>query len=259
MKARFAICALLFALCSFGAFASDDGSADFFISDDIVFQGDPVLFDELDFLFEAGKPFNVLNYSSPYSKRGCPFFTNAECRIWTRKPLVREGLQLPSRSIGEERTAALQRAIDSGEEIDMDAEYMRPLVKRYRTLMRASRACCTSGMVNRLRNAGASRGLIYKFMVDDANFYGFNDRCLVTGDAELQAKYRRTMTANAVSDVRDVCLCHRREWFDALLAPFDDFSDAQFIYTFQDGLKREVTVSITDDVRMVQDLLSQCP
>ena len=70
-----------------------------------------------------------------------------------------------------------------------------PLLDRYKTLMRASRACCTDGMTNALRDAGASDGLIYKFLSDDANFYNIGARCLMTTDAELDTKYPNTATA----------------------------------------------------------------
>ncbi len=113
-------------------------------------------------------------------------------------------------------------------------------------------------MVNKLHDAGASRGLIYKFLVDDANFYGFSDRCLMTSNEELRERYPATATAAAVAGVRDICLCQRRDYFDALLAPFDNFSDAEFIYSFKDGLDRDVNVSITNDVQTVKHLISQC-
>jgi hypothetical protein len=192
------------------------------------------------------------------SYASCPFHTILECEVWTTKPHVKENIALPARSIGRKNTDALRRAIDSGGPVDINAPYARPLIGRYKMLMKAARACCSAGMESKLKADGATPGLIYKYMSDDANFYGFNDRCLVMDDEELSARYPETAAANAVSDVRDACLCGRREWFGALLAPFDDFSDTDFVYSYQDGLKRDVNVSITDDVRRVQEALLRC-
>lgn len=171
----------------------------------------------------------------------CPFHTMHECLIWKRKPIIMETIPLPSRHIKQ------------------TDNYQAALVKRYEALMQAARSCCTAGMENKLKNAGASKGLIYKFMVDDANFYGFGDRCLMMTDKELQKNYSGTATAKAVMGVRDTCLCQRRDYFDALLAPFDDFPDEEYSYTYQDGLKRETKVSISDDVRAVKEILTRCP
>jgi hypothetical protein len=103
-------------------------------------------------------------------------------------------------------------------------------------------------------------------LVDDATFYGFGNRCLMTTDHELDTKYPNTSTATVVADVRNGCLCRGRQWFKAMLAPFEqaynempEFRDMPFYYTYQDGLKREVTVSINNDVQNVLKQLEQCP
>ncbi len=171
---------------------------------------------------------------------GCPFYTMRECLIWKRKPTMMETIPLPARHI---------KKIDG---------YQNALVNRYESLMRAARSCCTTGMENKLKNAGASQGLIYKFMVDDANFYGFGDRCLMMSDQYFDDKYSGTATAKAVMGVRDTCLCQRLDYFDALLAPFDDFPDDEYNYTYQDGLNRRIQVSISDDVRTVKEILARC-
>lgn len=70
-----------------------------------------------------------------------------------------------------------------------------PLLERYKMLMSSANACCTDGMVYSLKQAGATDGLVYKFMADDANFYGFGARCLMMTDDELDTKYPNTATA----------------------------------------------------------------
>jgi len=141
----------------------------------------------------------------------------------------------------------------------------QPLVSRYRTLMSMARACCTDGMVSQLTNAGATPGLIYKFLVDDANFYGFGDRCLMMTDRDLN-RFANTATSSIVGDVRNGCLCRQRQWYRALLAPFQQleeaapqFSSQMFNYTYTDGLQRQVTVSINNDVKNVLNQLNNCP
>jgi hypothetical protein len=172
---------------------------------------------------------------------GCPFYTDTECSIWSQKPTIMEAVALPARRI---KTAG---------------DYKIALIKRYNALMQSAMNCCTAGMESKMKQAGASKGLIYKFMVDDANFYGFGDRCLMMTDEELQAKYPQTATANAVSDIRDTCLCQRWDYFDALLAPFDEFAGGEITYVFQDGLQRDIQVSVMDDVRAVKEMLARCP
>ena len=75
-----------------------------------------------------------------------------------------------------------------------------------------------------------------------------------------------TATAVVAADVRNGCLCRGRQWFSAMLAPFQqvysalpEFKNTQFNYTYKDGLQREITVSINNDVQNVLKQLSQCP
>ena len=133
-------------------------------------------------------------------------------------------------------------------------------------LMRSAQACCTDGLAYTLRDAGASDGLIYKFMADDANFYGLGSRCLMMTDQELDSKYPNTATAVVAADVRNGCLCRGRQWFQAMLAPFKqayelspEFAASKFSYTYKDGLQREITVSINEDVQNVLKQLEACP
>lgn len=171
---------------------------------------------------------------------GCPLHTVWECEIWAQKPTVIETLAVPARRIKQ------------------DANFEAALLKRYHALMNYARTCCVAGMESKLKSAGASNGLVYKFMVDDANFYGFGDRCLMTTDAQLQDKYPGTEIAKAVSDVRDSCVCLRADYLGALLAPFDKAPDTEFVYTYTDGLDRDVTVSVSDDVNVIREMLSEC-
>jgi len=265
MKMKFAILFSLAAICTAGVVHASDGLQEaWFYGEieevEIVSQEEPCgLACAIEkFALESNKQTGaMLGWRANYSL--CPFHTNWECNIWFRKPHIKETMSFPSRSIGKENEAALRAAINSGDDINMNAPYAKPLVNRYKMLQNAAQACCTEGMKHRLRRAGATPGLIYKFLVDDANFYGFSARCLMMTEEELAQKYPRTATANAVSDTRDTCLCQRRDWFDALLAPFENFSDADFIYTFEDGLRREQTVSITNDVQTMKYFLSLCP
>jgi hypothetical protein len=150
--------------------------------------------------------------------------------------------------------------------INANSAAAAPLVARYKMLMDAAHACCTEGMVYSLRKAGASDELVYKFMSDDANFYNIGDRCLMTTDADLDVNYPDTATSTIIADVRNGCLCRGRQWFTAMLAPFVEawnaspsFATSKFLWTYTDGLQRQVTVSINDDVRNVLNQLAVCP
>ena len=197
---------------------------------------------------------------------GCPFDSFTECQIWRRKPIVRETVSPRSPQIRDVNVDVIVKAANCGKEISANDEMSAPLLDRYKMLMRSAQACCSDGMAYQLRKAGASDGLIYKFMVDDANFYGFGDRCLMMTDAELDKKYPNTSTAVVAADVRNGCLCRGRQWFQAMLAPFQqvyaaspEFKNQKFYYTYKDGLQREITVSVNNDVQNVLQQLSQCP
>ena len=197
---------------------------------------------------------------------GCPFDTDAECDIWRRKPIMREVVAPRSNKIQDVRMAEFVDAARCDANIDASNPVAAPLLARYKMLLNSARACCTDGMAYSLRRAGASDGLVYKFMADDANFYGFGTRCLMMTDNELDTKYPNTSTAAVAADVRNGCLCRGRQWFNAMLAPFNDayaavpeFKDAKFNYTYTDGLGREITVSVNNDVQNVMYQLAQCP
>lgn len=197
---------------------------------------------------------------------GCPFDTDAECDIWRRKPIMREAVAPRSNKIQDVRMAEFVDAARCDANLDASNPAAAPLLARYKMLMNSARACCTDGMAYSLRRAGASDGLVYKFMADDANFYGFGTRCLMMTDNELDTKYPNTSTAAVAADVRNGCLCRGRQWFNAMLAPFNDayaavpeFKDAKFNYTYTDGLGREITVSVNNDVQNVMYQLAQCP
>ena len=210
---------------------------------------------------------NVAFGQNAYSSYdGCPFDTETECEIWRRKPIVRETVSPRSPLIRADKMDAFISAASCNGEITANDAVAAPLLERYKMLMRSANACCTDGLVYSLKRAGASDGLIYKFMSDDANFYGLGARCLMMTDAELDAKYPNTATAAVAADVRNGCLCRGRQWFDAMLAPFKqvydaapEFANQKFFYTYTDGLQRKVTVSVNNDVQNVLKQLELCP
>lgn len=197
---------------------------------------------------------------------GCPFETETECEIWRRKPIVRETVSPRSARLRDAKVEEFVHAADCNIHITANEAVSAPLLDRYKMLMRSAQACCTDGMAYALKQAGASDGLVYKFLADDANFYGFGARCLMMTDYDLDTQYPNTATAVVAADVRNGCLCRGRQWFQAMLAPFEqvysaipEFKDAQFNYTYKDGLQREITVSINNDVQNVLKQLAQCP
>lgn len=197
---------------------------------------------------------------------GCPFESETECEIWRRKPIVHEAVAPRSKTIRAYNMNPLINALDCDADLTANETVAAPLLERYKMLMKSAQACCTDGMAYALRNAGASDGLIYKFMADDANFYGLGARCLMMTDYELDTKYPNTATAVVAADVRNGCLCRNRGWFESMLAPFKqaysavpEFKNALFNYTYTDGLKREITVSVNNDVQNVLKQLEQCP
>ena len=200
------------------------------------------------------------------SDDGCPFETDVECEIWRKKPMVRETVSPRSPKIRDVKMSEFVAFAKCNGDITTAHPTAKPLLERYKMLMASAQACCTDGMAYSLRQAGASDALIYKFLADDANFYGFGNRCLMITDYELDTKYPNTSTASTVADVRNGCLCRGRQWFKAMLAPFEqvyqempEFREMPFYYTYQDGLKREIRVSVNNDVQNVLKQLEQCP
>ena len=197
---------------------------------------------------------------------GCPFESQTECEIWRRKPIVRETVSPRSPRIKSDAVDAFVRAAKCNADISATESVAAPLLDRYKMLMRSANACCTDGMVYALKTAGASDGLVYKFMADDANFYGFGSRCLMMTDDELDKQYPNMSTAAVAADVRNGCLCRGRQWFEAMLSPFKqvyaaapEFANQKFYYTYTDGLQRKTTVSINNDVQNVLNQLELCP
>ncbi len=222
----------------------------------------------IDELLSAKQPtfdFSVFE-SVSITTDGCPFETEKECDIWRRKPVIRENVSPRSPKIRTDKMAEFLNAAECNSEITANNVAAAPLLARYKMLMNASNACCTDGMVYNLKRAGASDGLVYKFMSDDANFYGFGSRCLMMTDVELDTKYPNTATAVVAADVRNGCLCRGREWFTAMLAPFvqayqanPEFRHARFDYTYVDGLGRQITVSVNQDVQNILKQIEMCP
>ena len=197
---------------------------------------------------------------------GCPFETLTECEIWRRKPIIRETVSPRSAKLRDANISEFLNVANCDIEIKANHQVAAPLLDRYKMLMRAANACCTDGMAYALKQAGATDGLIYKFLVDDANFYGIGSRCLMMTDYDLDTKYPNTATAVVAADVRNGCLCRSRQWFKAMLTPFQqvyqqmpEFKNAPFHYTYKDGLQREITVSVNNDVQNVLKQLEQCP
>ncbi|MDR2412898.1 MAG: hypothetical protein LBD50_01655 [Rickettsiales bacterium] len=197
---------------------------------------------------------------------GCPFETEAECDIWRKKPMVRETVSFRSPKIRAEKMNEFIEAARVNNKLKATAPEAAPMLDRYKMLLKSARACCIDGMAHELKRAGASDGLVYKFLSDDANFYDLGNRCLMMSDKDFDVKYPNTATAAVASDVRNGCLCRGRQWFHAMLAPFADayktlpeFANAKFNYTYTDGLQREITVSVNNDVQNVLNQLSLCP
>ena len=198
--------------------------------------------------------------------QGCPFETEAECMIWKSKPTIPETLSNQKPMISPAYIDDIIAVARAGKQITADMKNARPLVDRYRSLLAAARACCTSGLIYNLRAAGASKGLVYKFMVDDANFYQFGERCLMITDDELDNSFANTETAEVVADIRNTCLCQKKEYFESLLAPFvqvaeasPEFAENGMNWQYVDGLKRKISVSINRDVNIVLRQLDNCP
>ena len=196
----------------------------------------------------------------------CPFDTELECDIWSRKPVYKTALRPRAPHLSPIRVDEILYAIYSNYDITANDPIMSPLVERYTILMNASRACCGEGLIHKMRANGAKDKQVYQFLKDDANYFAIGTRCMVMNDEEFQDSYSNGVTGKMAIEVRNACLCKNRQWFETLLKPFSDiyerapvFETAAFPYTYQDGMQREITVFINDEVQTTMGLLGACP
>ena len=196
---------------------------------------------------------------------GCPFETAEECEIWYKKPVHKTSLEPRAPHINPALVDDMLIAIDSRCSITANDPEMAPLLQRYKMLINASNACCTSGIVYKMQKNNATDAGIYNFLKDDANYYA-TSRCMVTRDEDILRKYSNKVTGKMVADVRNSCLCKNKQWFVNLLQPFNDiyernpdFKNSSFTYTYKDGLQRDISVSVNEDVQTAIGLLSSCP
>lgn len=279
MKAGYLYSLPLCALCASYAYASDcggiscedmDATQTFAMVEEILTPNRPsdnLWLDNMNFDFppQAALTLNqepVISEPDNY----CPFETDVECDIWRTKPIVRETVVPRSPIMRDAKINEFLTTFKTDGYITGDNPAAAAFMERYKILVKSAHACCTSGMVHTLKNAGATDGLVYKFLVDDANFYNMSERCLMASDGELIEAYRDGNITNMVSDVRMGCLCQGRDWFINTLQPFIDawraspeFAMSDFYWTYTDGLNRQKTVSVNNDVENVLHLLEQCP
>ena len=97
----------------------------------------------------------------------CPFETAAECKIWYKKPVHNTTLEPRAPHINPVLVDDMLYAIYSDCDITANDDAMAPLLQRYKMLMNASNACCTSGIVYKMKKNNASESAIYKFLKDE--------------------------------------------------------------------------------------------
>jgi len=275
-------CALLFvAACSSANVAQEADQHDMVLWDDVEYVDlyddwnwqEFISFDELTIMFQLPQTHEEASKVEPApapvtnDSRGCPhYLTTRECDIWLTKPHFRESRKNMLSGLRAAHMNEIVNVIRADVTLTGNHSVAKPLVDRYLLLMAAANACCRDGMNHHLRRSGASQGLIYKFVMDDANFHLFGQRCLMTSDRDLDWNFTDMMLAEVMADVRNTCLCRSRAWFRGLLEPFTqlytvmpEFAEQEFLFSYRDGLQRTVTVSINRDVQNVLFLLGACP
>lgn len=196
----------------------------------------------------------------------CPFDTPTECAVWYRKPEHKTYSGPRTSHLAAVRMDDILYAIYSNYDVNADDKNMSPLVERYKILTRASDACCGAGIIYKMRQNGASDADVYRFLMDDANYFAVIKRCMMMNNDEIMADYSYGVTGQMVADVRNACLCKNKKWFTNLLEPFNDvyermpiFRSKPFVYSYVDDMHRDITVYINDDVQTTSGLLEECP
>ncbi len=196
----------------------------------------------------------------------CPFDNAHDCEIWYKKPTYKQNVYPRAEHLSFAKTESVLYAINSSNNFSANDEAAKPLLDRYLMLQRASESCCEAGIIYKLRQNGASEEEIYSFLKDDANYYAIKTRCLMTDNDNIAKTYSNGVDGKMIFDVRNACLCKNKVWFNALLAPYKDiykrapqFKNMDFNYTYTDGMKREICVSVNQDVQTTMNLLESCP
>lgn len=196
----------------------------------------------------------------------CPFKSETECAVWRAKPVYKQAVNPREPHINAIKIDDIICALNDNPNASANEVVFEPLIERYKILMRASKACCTDGILYKMREQKASDKQIYNFLKDDANYFAVGARCLVMSDYDISDKYSNGVNGDMVSDVRNSCLCKNRKWFDTLLSPFKDiydkvpgFASKEFQYNYFDGLKRNIIISVNQDIQNALDVLDNCP
>lgn len=196
----------------------------------------------------------------------CPFKTAAECAVWYKKPVHKTNLFPRAPHLNNVSTDEILYAIYSNYDVTANDPAMAALLERYKILMRASKACCTEGIIHKMRLNKTKDSKVYQFLKDDANYFAVTERCMVMNNDEFESSYSNGVTGEMAIDVRNACLCKNRQWFNTLLEPFYDiynrapmFKERPFAYTYTDSMQREITVYINDEVHNTMGLLNACP
>ena len=196
----------------------------------------------------------------------CPFDSEEECAIWYKKPTYKQNVYPRAPHFSSIKMDKILCGINSNSEITANDSFTKPLLERYQMLQRASKSCCTAGIVHKMKLKGKDEESVYNFIKDDVNYFAIGSRCLMTTNYEIENNYSNSVDYDMVSEVRNACLCKNKKWFEKLLAPFKDvykqapqFKEMPFTYTYVDGMQREVSVSINEDVQNTLNMLSECP
>lgn len=197
----------------------------------------------------------------------CPFETAEECEVWYKKPAYTTTVAPRLPHMNPMRVDEMLYALALKGKVSGNDEEFQPLMQRYHMLMNASEACCTAGIIHKMRQNGAKDEEVYQFLKDDANYYAITKRCMVMTDEDIISEYTKgAVTGQMLVDVRNACLCKNSQWFDTLLQPFIDmyeldprFKTKAFMYDYTDGMQRDLSVSVNEDVQKAIGMLAGCP
>ena len=146
----------------------------------------------------------------------CPFETAQECSVWYTKPVHNTSLEPRAPHINSVLVDDMLYAIYANYDVSANHPMMAPLLERYKMLMRASKSCCTFGIMYKMQQNELSDMDIYNFMKDDANYFAVLQRCMIMPDEDISRTYSNGVTGQMVADVRNSCLCKNKDWFVSL-------------------------------------------
>lgn len=136
----------------------------------------------------------------------------------------------------------------------------------YHSLYRQGKYCCAYNTAQTMKRTNVHDKLIYKFLVDDINFYNSYNRCIFMSDEDVHNTFDISETAFLIKNIRNECVCNNKEKFldkikifEAVYCQTPSFKNKQLTYKIKDDFGRIICKDVNRDIQVLKNLLRRCP